>query len=167
MLDAFDASRGLSSMDEFYRMPGHLIRRAQQISTAIFAEECGPFDLTSVQFAALSAIKSNPGVDATRLSALIAFDRSTIGDVLERMEAKGWIERYPDARDRRVKLLRLSAAGATLLRRVMPAVRRVQARLLAPLSEADRETMLRLLSTLSNTYNEVTAAPLREVAVQR
>ena len=43
--------------DGLLDMPGHLIRRAQQISTALFAEECAAFDLTSVQYAALAAIR--------------------------------------------------------------------------------------------------------------
>jgi DNA-binding MarR family transcriptional regulator len=148
-------------MDTLYGMPGHLIRRAQQISTALFADECAGFDLTSVQYAALHAIAHNAQVDATRLSALIAFDRSTIGDVLERMEAKGWIERTGSDRDRRIKLVRLSPAGEDLLRRVGPAVARVQQRLLTPLAEADREVLVRLLGQLAELHNEVTPAPLR------
>lgn len=151
-------------MDTLYRMPGHLIRRAQQISTALFADECAAFDLTSVQYAALHAIALNPQVDATRLSALIAFDRSTIGDVLERMEAKGWIERTPSGRDRRVKLVRLSPAGQRLLDQVAPAVARVQQRLLAPLAAADRDTFVRLLAQLAELHNDVTPAPLRSFA---
>ena len=153
-------------MDSLYDMPGHLIRRAQQISTALFAEECAGFDLTSVQYAALVAIKANPAVDATRLSQLIAFDRSTIGGVLERLEAKGWILRTPSATDRRVKLLRLTLEGERLLRAVDPAVRRVQQRLLEPLAPADRAAMLRLLAQLASVHNDVTAAPLRMAADQ-
>jgi len=148
-------------MEEFYTMPGHLIRRAQQISTALFTDECAAFDLTSVQYAALCAIESNPDVDATRLASLIAFDRSTIGDVVERMEAKGWITRKPSAQDRRVKLLRLSPAGAKLLRQVGPAVRRVQERLLAPLAPRDRIALMRLLGEFAERHNDVTPAPLR------
>ncbi len=148
-------------MDSLYDMPGHLIRRAQQISTALFAEECAGFDLTSVQYAALAAIKTNPDVDATRLSSLIAFDRSTLGDVLERVEAKGWVVRSPSPTDRRVKLLRLTLEGERLLREVEPAVRRVQQRLLEPLAPADRVTMLRLLAQLASIHNDITAAPLR------
>lgn len=144
-----------------YDMPGHLIRRAHQISTALFAEECAGFDLTSVQYAALAAIEAHPGVDATRLSALIAFDRSTIGGVLERVEAKGWIVRSPDPADKRVKLVRLSAEGERLLRAVEPAVRRVQRRLLDPLAPADRATMLRLLGRIVAVHDEVTSVPLR------
>ena len=151
-------------MDPLYAMPGHLVRRAHQISTALFADECAAFDLTSVQFAALHAIERNPLVDATRLSALIAFDRSTIGDVLERMESKGWIERTPSARDRRVKLVRLSRAGSLLLRRVATAVQRVQDRLLAPLAEADRANFVRLLSQLTELHTEASPAPQRSAA---
>ncbi|TPG57171.1 MarR family transcriptional regulator [Roseomonas nepalensis] len=151
-------------MHDLYAMPGHLIRRAQQISGALFAEEAGAHELTSVQFAALYAIRENPEVDATRLSALIAFDRSTLGGVLERLEAKGWIGRSHAEGDRRAKRLRLTAEGAALLRRVEPAVRRVQDRLLAPLSPADRVTFMRLLAQLAEVHNEVTPAPLRRAA---
>ncbi len=148
-------------MDSLYDMPGHLIRRAQQISTALFAEECAEFDLTSVQYAALVAIKAHPDVDATRLSALIAFDRSTLGSVLERLEAKGWVLRSPSTADKRVKLLRLTLEGDRLLRQVEPAVCRVQQRLLEPLTPADRGAMLRLLGQLATDHNDVTSVPLR------
>lgn len=151
-------------MDSLYDMPGHLIRRAQQISTAIFAEECAGFDLTSVQFAALKAVEANPDVDATRLSALIAFDRSTIGGVLERLEAKGWLLRHPSPSDKRLKLLRLTPDGKRLLRRVMPAVRRVQQRLLEPLPAADQAVFLRLLGHLAAVHNDITSVPLRAAA---
>ena len=146
-------------MDSLYDMPGHLIRRAHQASTALFAEECAGFDLTSVQFAALVAVKANPGVDATRLSALIAFDRSTIGGVLERLEAKGWVLRSPSPADKRVKLLRLTLEGERLLRQVEPAVRRVQRRLLEPLAPADRAAMLRLLGQIAAVHNDAAPAP--------
>lgn len=149
------------AMHDIYTMPGHLIRRAQQISTALFTEECAAFDLTSVQFAALMAIRTSPGVDATRLSQLIAFDRSTIGGVLDRLESKGWIRRGPSPGDRRIKLIELTEGGADLLTRVEPAVERVQQRILGPLAPEDRATMLRLLAQLAEVHNEVTSAPLQ------
>ena len=134
-------------------MPGHLVRRVQQIATALFSEECGAAtDLTSVQYAALVAIRHNPEIDATRLSAMIAFDRSTLGDVLERLESKGWIARDPSPADRRVKLLSITRAGAALLASVAPAVGRVQARLLEPLAPADRQLLLRLLAELADRH---------------
>lgn len=148
-------------MEDLYGMPGHLIRRAQQISNALFSGECAAYDLTSVQFAALHAISLHPLIDATRLSALIAFDRSTIGDVLDRMEQKGWIRRNPSAGDRRVKTIELTPEGTQLLRRVRPSVDRVQDRILALLPAADRASFVRLLAQLANVHDETTPVAIR------
>ncbi|HLT27040.1 MAG TPA: MarR family transcriptional regulator [Zeimonas sp.] len=141
--------------------PGHLIRRAQQIAVAIFMEECAGFDLTPVQYAALTAIDANPGLDATRLSYLIALDRSTIGSVLERLEAKGWVERTPEANDRRIKRLRIRPAGRRLLADVEEAVERAQQRIVAPLDADERRIFLRLLARLVECNNELSRAPAR------
>src|SRR5260370_19605400 len=110
------------TMDAVYTKPGYLFRRMQQIAVAIFVEECRAYDLTPVQYAALVAIQTHPGIDATRLSAVIAFDRSTLGNVIERLDAKQRIERKPSREDRRVKLLYLTRAGAALLLHVIPPV---------------------------------------------
>jgi DNA-binding MarR family transcriptional regulator len=149
------------TMDAVYTAPGYLFRRMQQIAVAIFIEECKAFDLTPVQYAALIAIRTHPGIDATRLSAVIAFDRSTLGSVIERLEAKDYVERKPASEDKRVKLLYLTKAGASLLREIMPSVDRVQARILQPLKPADRKTLLTLLEQLVDLNNESSRVPLR------
>jgi MarR family transcriptional regulator, lower aerobic nicotinate degradation pathway regulator len=149
------------TMDAVYSKPGYLFRRMQQIAVAIFVEECRPYELTPVQFAALVAIHTPPGIDATRLSAVIAFDRSTLGNVIERLEAKDYIERRPAREDKRVKLLYLTKSGATLLRDIMPSIDRAQARMLQPLKPADRKTLMALLTQLVDLNNEASRVPLR------
>src|SRR4249919_2103077 len=136
------------TMDAVYTAPGYLFRRMQQIAVSIFVEECRAHDLTPVQFAALVAIHTHPGIDATRLSAVIAFDRSTLGNVIERLEAKSYVERKPAREDKRVKLLYLTRPGAATLREIMPSVERAQARMLQPLKPSDRKTLLALLTQL-------------------
>jgi DNA-binding MarR family transcriptional regulator len=148
-------------MDDVYAKPGYLFRRMQQIAVSIFVEECRAFDLTPVQFAALVAIHTHPGIDATRLSAVIAFDRSTLGNVIERLETKGFIERKPSREDKRVKLLYLTKSGAALLRDILPAVDRAQARILEPLKLAERKTLMALLTQLVDLNNEASRVPLR------
>jgi MarR family transcriptional regulator, lower aerobic nicotinate degradation pathway regulator len=149
------------TMDAVYTAPGYLFRRMQQIAVAIFMEECRSFDLTPVQYAALIAIHTHPGIDATRLSAVIAFDRSTLGNVIERLEAKKLIERKPSPDDKRVKLLYLTKSGATLLRDIKHSVDRAQARMLQPLKPADRKALMALLSQLVDLNNEASRVPLR------
>jgi DNA-binding MarR family transcriptional regulator len=124
-------------------------------------EECRAFDLTPVQYAALVAIQTHPGIDATRLSAVIAFDRSTLGSVIERIEAKGLVERKASPDDRRIKLLYLTRSGAALLSEIVPAVDRAQARMLEPLKPADRKTLMALLSQLVDLSNGSSRVPLR------
>ena len=148
-------------MDAVYTAPGYLFRRMQQIAVAIFMEECRAYDRTPVQYAALVAIRTHPGIDATRLSAVIAFDRSTLGSVIERLQAKQLIERKPGAEDKRVKLLHLTRAGAALLRDIIPSVDRAQARMLQPLKPADRKTLMALLTQLVDLNNEASRVPLR------
>lgn len=149
------------TMDDVYGKPGYLFRRMQQIAVSIFVEECKDFDLTPVQYAALVAIRTHPGIDATRLSLVIAFDRSTLGSVIERLEAKGFITRRPGTTDRRVKSLHLTQAGRSILQKVMAAVDRAQERMLAPLEPAERNTLVALLVRLVDLNNEASRVPLR------
>jgi len=148
-------------LKELHAQPGHLIRRAQQIAVAVFIEECAAFDLTPVQYAALVAIDEHEGIDATRLSAQIAFDRSTLGNVLERLEMRGLVERYPSREDRRVKLLKLTDIGRTTMREAEAAVRRAQERILAPLDPERRRVLLDLLAQLVELNNDASRVPQR------
>ncbi len=149
------------TIDAVYAAPGYLFRRMQQIAVAIFMEECKAFDLTPVQYAALIAIHTHPGIDATRLSAVIAFDRSTLGSVIERLQAKDYIERKPAPEDKRIKLLYLTKPGAAILREIIPAVERAQARMLEPLKPAERKALTGLLVQLVDLNNEASRVPLR------
>lgn len=152
-----------TDVDALYEKPGHLVRRANQISMAIFAKECSELDLTSVQYAALTAIRACDGIDATRLSGLIALDRATIGGVMDRLEAKGWIQRKPSPSDRRIKLLHISTSGVALLEAAGPKVDQVQKRLLAPLTPDEQKTFLKLLTKLVLLGNENSRAPQKEL----
>src|SRR5690349_3320679 len=98
-------------LEQLKKTPGHLLRRAQQASTAIFTEELQQYELTSVQFLALAAIMEHGALDATRMAELIHFDRATIGGVIERLERKGLVERTASLVDRRVKVVKITERG--------------------------------------------------------
>jgi DNA-binding MarR family transcriptional regulator len=126
-----------------HHMPGHFIRRLQQVAVRLFAEKVG-FDLTPVQFAALVAAARRPRIDQATLSALIGYDRATIGGVIDRLESRGWLQRSSSAKDRRLKLVRITPAGRRALAKAMPAVKRVQAMLVEPLGDVERRHFERL-----------------------
>jgi MarR family transcriptional regulator, lower aerobic nicotinate degradation pathway regulator len=142
-------------------MPGHLIRRLQQIASALFLEQARVFDFTPVQYAALVAIKKHPGLDQTTLCNEIALDRSTIGDVVSRLEKRGLINRTSGAADRRTKSLHITAAGGRLIRDIEPAVAATQRLILAPLKANERSAFMQMLKHLVHLNNERSRAPLR------
>jgi DNA-binding MarR family transcriptional regulator len=150
-------------MLEFLTMPGHLIRRLHQISVSIFSEsvaEAG-FDITSVQFAALSVLKDYPGIDQVTLAGMIAYDRVTIGGVIDRLEQKGYLTRTVSPRDRRARELHITDAGLAVQRAILPIVRQAQEVMLAGLGEAERAAFMSMLSRLTEAGNEKSRAPLR------
>ncbi len=128
-------------------MAGHLIRRLHQHSTQVYTartREAG-FDITSVQFAALDAIRANPGIDQAGVAALIAYDRPTIGEVINRLVAKGLVERAVNHADRRARVLRLTPLGEDTFERLLPIVRDLQDSILGNLAPAERAAFLALV----------------------
>ncbi|BAK66539.1 MarR family transcriptional regulator [Sphingobium sp. SYK-6] len=135
-------------------MPGHLIRRVQQISSAYFARELAEFELTSVQFVALVALAETPGLDQTRLAELIDFDKATIGGVIERLIRKGLITRTVSSQDRRVKRLAVTPAGMALIKVGFPGVQRVQNLLTTALSDEEARQFSNLLKKIIASFDE-------------
>ncbi|GAB5448448.1 MarR family winged helix-turn-helix transcriptional regulator [Gymnodinialimonas sp.] len=149
-------------MTEIYTMPGHLIRRLQQISISVFSDRMRALghDLTAPQFATLAVLARAPGIDQATMAGLIAHDRPTIGGVVERLEAKGLVTRHQNEKDRRAKVLALTEAGATLLDALLPHVREIQADILPGLSEAERAEFIRLAAKVAEAGNATARAPL-------
>ncbi len=132
----------------FSEAPGHQIRRAHQLSVAIFMEETAAFDVTPVQFAILNALMDDPGEDQITLSGRVAFDAATSGSVIGRLESKGWVRREADPADKRRKLLWVTPAGEEVALQMKRAVSKVQSRLLGPLSKSERDQLAGLLGKL-------------------
>ena len=132
----------------FQRAPGHLIRRAHQISVAVFAEEVGAHAVTPVQFAILNALRAESGIDQITLAQRVAFDAATIGSVIGRLEKKGWLRRRPAEGDRRRKLLWLTDEGEHAACTMQAAVEQVQRRIMAPLEATEQQQLVNLLDKL-------------------
>jgi DNA-binding MarR family transcriptional regulator len=140
-------------------MPGHHIRRLQQIAVAIFLQETEQQNVTPVQYAALQTIAGSPGIDQRTLARTIGFDTSTIAGVLDRLEARELVLRNTSPDDRRVRLLTLTDQGRALLAEAVPNVLRAQERMLEPLPKAARREFMRMLRQLVTANNELSRAP--------
>jgi DNA-binding MarR family transcriptional regulator len=153
-------------MRNTHDMPGHLARRFQQIAVAVFLTEVEKtgHDVTPVQYAALVAVGANPGIDQVTLAGLIAYDRTTITGVVDRLVQKGFVARHESSRDRRARELKITDPGRRILRSVTPAVEAAQATMMRGLTEKEAKELVRLLQKAIAAGNELSRAPLREAA---
>ncbi len=128
---------------------GYELRRAQIRVFQDFARTLADFDLTPGHFGILILLSRNPGISQTRLAKAMGVERSTLGEVIEKLEARGLIERKPAPEDRRSLAVRLSAEGNRFLDQVVPLVRAHEAKIADQLSAAEHETLLELLGRLA------------------
>jgi DNA-binding MarR family transcriptional regulator len=124
------------------RHTGHLIRRAQQRHAALWQERVSA-EVSSVQYAALAVLERMPGASQSELGAELDLDRSTIADLVSRLERRGVIERSPHESDRRRYSLRLTAVD-----RLRPLVSEANATLTEGLSAGELATLRMLLKRI-------------------
>jgi DNA-binding MarR family transcriptional regulator len=111
-------------------------------------EETSEYAVTPVQFSILTALLDSPGEDPVSLAAHVAFDAATSGSVVSRLEARGWIHREADARDRRRKRLWVTPDGREAVREIRRAAKRAQTRVMGPLAAEEQEILKELLSKM-------------------
>lgn len=141
--------------------PGFLVRRLHQIHLALFAEECAPFNVTPVQFSIMSVLQQQPQLDQGNLAYEVGVDRTTLANVVARLESRGLLTRTQGRTDRRLKHVRLTARGQRLLARMEDAALRAHERTVEPLSPRQRAVFLGALRRLVDAGNEYGRAPLR------
>src|SRR5262249_39206031 len=140
------------------RTPAALARRFAQICLAVVAESLVGEDVTPLQYAALAHLNDEPDIDQNGLAARLGVEQSHGSLLVEQLVVAGFLERRGNGEDRRAPVVRLTANGAERYRRLDPAARSRQNRMLSPLTSAEREVFLDQLVRIV-VANEVYARP--------
>ncbi len=150
------ASRGTE-----FEVANRLFFRLYQCSNLMHkngTRSIGEFGATTQQWAVLGAL-ARPLVHAKGMTvkALIEFlllSRQNLTAVLDRLEARGWIERAKDPEDGRSRVIRLTAEGDRIWERMQNAIEAFYARSLARLGDADQLLLYQLLDRLKGGLSE-------------
>jgi len=70
---------------------GFLIRRLHQIHLALFFQEVGDLDITTIQFTALSVLFQRGEIDQSELAVQVGMDRTNVSDVVRRLLERGYV----------------------------------------------------------------------------
>ena len=136
---------------------GFLVHEVARLFRRRFEDEARTHNVTLPQWRALIEIFKNEGISQVSLAGCIDTDPMTLSGILDRLEKRGLIERYPDPNDSRAKLARLTDEGASLVRTARHVGRELYENALSGLSEAERDRLSNGLIRIKNNLNNMTA----------
>lgn len=132
-----------------YTRPGFLLRRAHQISAALFESESRDLGLTPAQFGVLTVLSVAPGIDQSSLARALGFDKVTVLRVLRGLESRGLVQRSFAPDSRRNLAVVLSPQGESLLKEAQKPAELAYHRLMSPLSPEQQQQLVSLLQQLT------------------
>ena len=143
--------------------PSHLLHRAQQIAANHSASALSSAGVTLRQFSVLSALSGNEGVSQSDLVNATGIDRSTLADMVARMEKAGLIKRVASKTDRRAKSVSLMAKGRKAYDKALPAVQAADSAIFAALPKTKQDALVSGLTGMV-AEAEKEAAPVVKAA---
>ena len=120
---------------------------------AHFAAVVAELDLAPLQAKALHELDLEPPISMRELANRLGADPSNVTGLIDRLEARGLVERRPDPHDRRIKGLALTSAGAGLRQRLFARLYSAP-RSLAELSNADQRCLRDVLERIESASSE-------------
>lgn len=136
-LDTYRPEAPLSTEDE--RHIGFLISDVARLMRTAFDRRVRGLGLTRSQWLVINRLYRRPGATQSELAEMLEVEKATAGRMVDRMEKKGWVVRRPDAADRRVNRLHLTADADLIQVQLAQIADRTVDDALALLSEVERE----------------------------
>ncbi|MBN3849315.1 MarR family transcriptional regulator [Paraburkholderia sp. Ac-20342] len=140
-------------LEELYRRPGFLIRRAHQIAMHMFIEACGPLDLTPSQYGVLYILNLVGPISQIGVARLIGLDRSTTALVIKLLTERGLAMKSPSSLDARKVEILITTDGKKVLRQASAMAESEKQSLLAPFSGEEGRIFLSLLDKFVSYHN--------------
>jgi DNA-binding MarR family transcriptional regulator len=146
--------KSTNTLSRLYARPGFLLRRAHQISAAVFEDACKELGLTPAQFGVLTVLQAHPGMGQSSLARALGFDKVTVLRVLRGLQARGFVSRCPAETNRRNMMVALTPAGEEILGKAQRPAEKAYKRLMAPLDREQQDQLLQLLQLLTGELED-------------
>ncbi|TVO63573.1 MarR family winged helix-turn-helix transcriptional regulator [Denitromonas ohlonensis] len=130
---------------------GYLIHDVSRMRRTAFDQLMKPMGITRAQWWVLAHLSRHDGMAQTQLASMLDVGKASLGSLLDRLEATGFIERRPDATDRRMKRVFLSRSSIQLLERLVEVESGFNQQILGSLTDNDRNELIRMLSSIKDS----------------
>ncbi len=121
---------------------GFQVRVVTTRANQLFEELTGQNAITARQYGALLTLHQRGSMTLTELADAISVDRSTLTEMVRRLQRAGLITRAGNGQDRRSAVVALSPEGEAAVAQLTPGAAKVQDLLLAPLGPAERRQLM-------------------------
>lgn len=124
---------------------GFLLADVSRLVRERFDARARTLGLTRAQWRVLGQLRRREGINQTELAEILEIETITLGRHIDRLEAKGWVERRPDPADRRAWKLYLKEKAQPVLDSMRELSELTRQEALAGIPEAERERLIDLL----------------------
>ena len=138
---------------------GFILHDVARLLRTTYDRRVRELGLTRSQWWVLTHLFRKDGITQSELAETLELEKPSLGRLLDRLEAKGWVRREMDARDRRAKRVFLTLAAETPMRVMRKIAAGVREDALSGLSTADRDRFVDALLTIkSNLMTQANGA---------
>lgn len=143
-----DASSSQVDQSELQDLLGYNVRRAYLVIQTHFDGQMEKLELRQADFAVLSTLRRNRGINQKTLSEALAIAPPNLATLLDRLESNGLLTRQRSTEDKRIQLLALTPEGTKLHAQALKAAQKADEAAIHKLSGDEREQLKRLLSKI-------------------
>lgn len=139
--------------EDLSRNFGFILHDVSRLLRTTFDRRVKALGFTRSQWWVLTHIFRNDGATQSELADMLEIEKATLGRLLDRLEAKGWIRREGDAADRRAKRVFLTDEVEPVIKAMRAAAAEVRREALAGLSPEQQERFVDTLLAVKANLN--------------
>ncbi len=137
---------------------GFLLTDSARLLSKLIDRRLQPFGLTRAQWAVLAILNSRDGLSQSELADDLEIEKSTVGRLIDHVEANGWIERRPLPSDRRLWLVHLTDRAKPLIETVTKVILATRAEMLRGMTVEQQKQLGHGLASLKGNLQAALAA---------
>lgn len=154
----FFAMKSANNLDRDMLVLMHDVARMMRTR---FDQRARAYGMTRAQWVILARLSYQPGMTQNEMASLCEVEPITVGRLVDRLEARGLLERRMDPADRRIRRLHLLEASEPILNEI----RRYKNDLFADLTEGlDEKAIETVVQTLLSMKEKLTTEPGKQAA---
>ena len=134
--------------DEHYI--GYAITDVSRLMRTVFERRVRASGLTRAQWLVIARVRRHPGLSQSEIADLLEIEKASAGRLIDRMEAKGWLQRRDDANDRRINRLHLTPEAERLHAAIWPIAEATVDAALGDLSGEERRQLTGLMTRVKS-----------------